>query len=289
MPMPIFSGAYADLDPEEFQRRATDFAALDLTCCSVSTLRNELMHVLTPPGRSGFTLVPQVRTVPAGTCFWRGRVLPTDDHVLPLRTIRRTADVWESPTNLAQQMRLNKQGEPLLYTTLDHPHAVPAEVRLPTGSNLALILYQASQELHLNCIGLPANWDGLDPEQAGAAALVHEFLAKQFLRRVSDHGHEYYLSELVAKDLFDLPEECQDGWSYPSVAQAGAVNVAFRPSVAHSKLELTGVALRRVRSDADSVTFEGLAFSDGAPTDDFAWHTWGSDVQRRCFPQFAQS
>lgn len=118
-----------------FEERAARFEELDVTTLTPDELYDELMWVVsttvTRRGPIHAQLPMQTRLLPKGTLLWRARALAPDDHVLPLKGMNSEGDAWEPPARfITVSGRLNKPGEPLLYTCVAQPLAAPREIRV---------------------------------------------------------------------------------------------------------------------------------------------------------------
>ncbi|MFE7404842.1 hypothetical protein [Isoptericola sp. NPDC057559] len=276
-----------------FEVRARRFEALDVTSLSPDELYAELMWVVATssarPGDPYHVSLPMLTLrPPAGTILWRARALAPDDHTLPLRGMHHVADAWEPPAQFIRAAgRLNKPNESLLYTCIGSPMAAPREIRAEDGARFSLMKFEATEDLSLTGVGLPAAPDATELHMDESSRLISEFFARQFLRPARDaNGSEYYLSELVAKLNYDLPPAVHDGWTYPSTQTAGAINATFYPKAAHQKLALRGVAVCTFDSASDSLQAWCYSDADGGSAE-LTWHTQGSPVQLTAFPEFS--
>lgn len=284
---------FSQIDPQRILEREQRFERLDVSKLVPNEFYKELMYVVSlrshPDEASRDMLLTDTRKIPTGTHFWRGRKLDADDHYLPLRGMNKLSDVWEPPTKYVRSAgRLNKPGEPLLYTAYETPLSVPDEIRVEDGEWFTLIKYESTSELSLTGIGLPAPVGHLSGRAAVGAVAVSEFFGRQFTRKASlNSGETYLISELVAKNNFDLPPAFHQGWIYPSVERTGALNATFRPGDARANLSFSGVAICRAYREEGRIGIYGHLFSPGAfDGNDFAWHSNGSDFQEAAFPEF---
>ena len=231
------------------------------------------------------------RYYPAGTLFYRVRAIPEDDHIIPLRPISKVSDCWEPLEEIVKLGRLNKEHEPLLYTSPMDPRMALGEMKIPDGVRFGLIVYEAVEDVNVTVIGHQANTDGLNDADALKIEMVQGFLRDEFIRDVGQ-GTEYLyrISETIAKDYFDPPPEMHDAWCYPSVAYKDGFNVAFRPNT-RTKLRLIGVEFAKVyRGQAHDVLFEIDAVAKEVEgSDDLAYFPIGSPEQQEMFPWISNS
>ncbi|NQD89549.1 hypothetical protein HP499_17330 [Paenarthrobacter sp. CM16] len=279
---------FSQIELGELQRKIHAFRRLPFHRLDREAVSNALLDVLTFGPERRAILAPQTGTYPAGTTFYRIRALQPNDHILPLRDMRVAADAWEPPASVVKAQRLNVAGESLLYTTPGDASVVVAETRMPPSTLFSLIRYSSRTPINVTVIGGEPGLMGLTSEQHLKLAMLMNFLEHEFTRDVGIGTEYLYIaSEIIAKDYFDLPPEVQDAWCYPSVASRPAVNVAFRPAVARTKLALEGVSIARWSPTDDGISLHGLAFAE-APVGsaEFRWHTHGTPVQEAIFPEF---
>lgn len=261
------------------------FRRLNFRKLSYSDIQKEISNVLCF-GDSA-TLMPMLGTYPAKTRFYRVRKLGTDDRSFPLQGMRIDADAWNPPPAVAGIQRLNKAGESLLYTTPMNCNAAIEEMRLEEDEIFSLIVYQAQFPIKVAQIGVSYFPSDLTDEEKYKLEILNDFLEHEFTREVGrGTEHLYQISEIIAKDYYDLPPEMQDAWCYPSVAERGQVNVCFRPEQAREKLELLGVQFCRHKRKMDTFQIEVLAVASGfGPDGMFQYHNIGSNVQKAIFPE----
>lgn len=287
---PDFSVPFEKIDPATLSRRASAFSKMSIDSMSSNEIYDAIVHVITPPGMNSATIPTSTFTYPTGTHFWRARRLEHDDHILPLRDMDKISDAWEAPPiAISRPGRLNKVGEPLIYTCIGAPVSVADEVRAKDREKFSLIKYRSTSPISLTGIGLPIATRGLTDSAAENASLMINFLSQEFLRKKREGFRTYYLSELIAKSFADLPPEFHHGWLYPSVATDGALNATFRAGDARAKLELVGVAVTDVVRENTDMVFSGYAYTECETANGhFVWYRQGSDFQREAFPEFTQ-
>lgn len=218
---------------------------------------------------------------PSGTVFWRCRAFQDVSELGP--AFASHAGAWEPPAAARPSAgRVNRAGESLLYTCAVWPTAAPVEARVADGAPFALMKYAAVREVTVADIRATSTYAPLSPAAQTAQAAVLKFYRDVF-HGAGDEPGSYLLSELVAKDFFDLPN--QDAWMYESVLAPGELNIAFRADRAHDALRLVGVALQRSR-DPRGVSAERFGAVDGAS---FSWGPLGSPQQLSAFPDFLPS
>lgn len=277
------------VDLHELHTKISAFRQLPIRKISREELCREISNVLcfdTPSGKAA-VLTPGGGSYPAGTRFYRVRTLKPDDTKIPLRDMRVEADAWNPPAHIVGQGRLNRDGESLLYTSPLNPKIAVEEMKIKDGGNFSLIVYEALDEVKVASIGITPDMPDLDRDEMLKLRMLNDFLVHEFTRDVGV-GTEYLyrISEIIAKDYYDLPPAMQDAWCYPSVAEKPSVNVCFRPEVAREKLRLVGVQIGTCKREEESMQFCIKCIASGF--DDagiFQYHPIGSEVQRSVFPE----
>lgn len=273
----------------DLQARIRDYRRLALDKLSDHAAREALWKILAPSQHAAY--VPLIGNYAADTTFWRARALKSDDHYIPLRDMKGSSDAWEPPADrISVRGRLNLAGESLLYTCPEDARLAIREARIFENSWFCLIKYKALVPINVVLImaGDTSDW-GLNEIQRSKYDMLMDFFETEFTREVGEgNEHQYRTSEIIAKDHFDLPPEIQDAWLYPSTVGKPLANVAFRPSVAHEKLRLEGVALSKWNKAGDAISLEGYAFTDGTLNNqgEFVWWPVGSTPQEERFPEF---
>lgn len=222
-----------------------------------------------------------------GNKFFRVRKLEAQEMKFPLRGMEIEADAWEPPAKYVRTGRLNKDGEPLLYTSPDDLNVAIEETKIADGELFSAIVYEAAEPIKCALIGIPAPDLALSSDEQIKLKIVLDFLRHEFIRDVGvGTEHLYKISEALTKDNFDLPEQESDGWCYPSVAMKGRVNVCFRPHVARKKLTLLGVMICSAKRVDDGYEISVHRIAHGFdPSGRFVYHPIGSEVQKTVFPE----
>ena len=277
------------VDARELHRRISAFRKLNFRSMSYSDVAQAIRDVLlfdTPNGPMA-VLQPDSAQYAAGTRFYRARTIPKDDHVTPLRSMSKVSDCWEPPSEIAPIGRLNREGEPLLYTSPLNPLVAIEECKILNGEWCSLIVYEAVEIVKITVIGGDPEVEGLEDADALKLEMIQGFLRDEFTRDVGQ-GTEYLyrISEIIAKDYFDLPPVVHHAWCYPSIVTKPAWNVAFRPRD-RQKLRLIGVQIAKPRRLRESgVAFEvGLVARAREGSDDLEYFRVGSPEQRELFPE----
>ena len=276
------------VDPRELHRRISAFRKLNFRAMSYGEVSESVSKVIMFNTANGSSCVIQSRNslYPAGTMFYRVRAIPKDDHIIPLRSMSKVSDCWEPPREIVKAGRLNKEQEPLLYTTPIDPRVAIEELKIPDGEWFSLIVYEAVEDVNVTIIGGDVDTKGLDDEDALKVEMIQGFLCDEFTRDVGT-GTEYLyrISEIIAKDYFDLPPVQHDAWCYPSIADKKCYNVAFRPST-RTKLRLIGVQIAKVyrRGNGEFEVRVGKVVKENKGSHDLAYFNIGSTEQQELFP-----
>ena len=247
------------IDTYDLIDKIEKFRKLNFKNITTSELSNEILKVLSYENSA--SIIPDIRNYPKNTKFYRIRKLDQENLKIPLETIKCEADAWAPPKNIIHKYgRLNKPNESLLYTTPLNCIIPIEEMKIKENEYFALIVYNSKEEIKVNCIGIEKDYEklGLAKEEIVKAKILDNFLVDEFTREVGEGTeHLYKISELIAKDYFDLPPKVvQDAWLYPSVASKAGYNVCFREEIAKEKLELLGVQLLKYNKKENDYYFQ---------------------------------
>ncbi len=275
----------ASIDTNELITRIRRFRSLNIKRMTDLEISNAVLEVLTY--NDEFVFRPILGNYDKGTVFYRVRRL--ENMEFPNSKLNEYSDFWEPPSHVVKKRgRLNKEGESLLYVSPGDPKVPINELKIKEGEFYALIIYEATDIVKTNFIGLYL--DGRDLEISNERAIINNNLIIDFLRdefsRDVGVGTEYLykVSELIAKDYFDLPPEIvQDAWGYSSVHDKSKYNLCFRPEIAHKLLKLKG-ALLCLKDDTDYILVKSIGICTS--TVHLAEiHPLGSKKQKQYFPE----
>ncbi|HIF9172223.1 TPA: hypothetical protein ACX6PS_000859 [Photobacterium damselae] len=279
------------VDISELHNKICHFRELDFKKLNYKEVQKEISNVIsfnTPKGNCAL-LVPTNSTYPEKTRFYRVRNIDEGDRTLPLKSMSTVNDCWEPPKNVVKPGRLNRQHEPLLYTSPINATIAIEELKIADEQLFSLIVYEAVTPIKVTCIGVTPNIESLTKDEALKLKMIQDFLKHEFIRDVGN-GTEYLyrISESITKDYFDLPPDIQDAWCYPSVAKKGGYNVCFRPNQ-KLKLKLVGVQIASVtRDDDDRYHFEVKVIAkDSGDGINLSYHDIGSPEQIYLFPEIS--
>ncbi len=234
------------VDTTELQEKICEFRKLDFKNLTNSEIHQAIFKVImfkTPEGDVA-ELPTSTASYPKETRFYRIRTLSETDRRVPLNSMSLVSDCWAPPSNIVQTGRLNKAGEPLLYTTPCNYSIAVEEMKIREDQLFSLIVYESVDTIKVAHIGIRHTDDNFSKEETLKQNMLQDFLSHEFTRDVGK-GTEflYKISEAIIKDYFDLPPSVQNAWCYPSVAKKNGVNVCFRPDDSKLKLKLIGVLI----------------------------------------------
>ena len=151
------------------------------------------------------------------------------------------SDCWSPPPDKARASRLNREGEPLLYTSADGPKVVIDEIGAKPGEAVSIIFYSIRERLKVMVLGATKQYPYLDEAQRQKQAHLFAFLSSQFVRTVPQGAeHLYMISQVIAREHWGIYGD-HNGWLYPSIKSGTYHNVALEPGRAQEMLCLEGV------------------------------------------------
>ena len=272
------------VNPIILTQRIKRFRKLNIKDMNDRAIREEISKVLL--WKNLFMYYTNLKEYPKGTRFFRVRKLR--ESKIPISNFCKYSDFWEPPANIIGKYgRLNKPGESMLYTTPEDTTVPLLETHIQESEWYALIHYVSNQEVKVNLIGGEYDYSAIGIEDKKAILvneLYNDFLQTEFSRDVGE-GTEYLyrVSEIIAKDYFDLPpRKVQDAWAYSSIQDKGKYNVCFRPEIAHEILNLKGAMICKKGKDGRIKVYCVAIPSLDKNNIDF--YPLGSDLQRNVFP-----
>ena len=201
----------AALDPRLLRRRIRRFWEHDFAEMSHQEVSNAINNVLMVDGT--FVVPVSMKTIPTGTELLRVRHVPVD-------FVPTEPDCWAPPQDKAAKNRLNREGDPWLYTSFDLG-TVFSEMPIPSGKVAMVMVYKVRKELKCSFPG----FDGDDMLNLTRRERLRLGLATQFLRDLfslevnEGEEHLYKITQALVTDLVDYPE-CVAVW-YPSIKAHG--------------------------------------------------------------------
>ena len=231
---------------EDIVAKNEKFHTLNVKKLTDEELFNALMDAISfdidDSGSKLSFMMPRSEYYPVATRFYKIRPLDKEDDAFPFKTMSIEQDAWNAPEEKCRLGRLNKDGESLLYTSIQSPNACVEEMEIKDGDKFCLIVYEARKDIKATLVGIWQDDQQLSREENLKMRMITNVLRDLFTRDVGE-GTEflYRVSERIAKDYYDLPRDFQDAWCYPSVAAKQGYNCCFRPDVAKEVLNLIGV------------------------------------------------
>lgn len=207
------------VNPVELLSKIDNFRSSNISQLSDTELSSRINDVLCNNGI--FSCLCIIDSYPKDTLFFRVKKL--SNSTIPNERFCKATDYWETPScYLDNYGRLNKPHESLLYTCPNDPYLAVQETNIQEDDFFAVIKYRAISEIKVNIIGGKYDYEAngiTDRNAIIVHELYREFLKTEFSRDVGT-GTEYLyrVSEMIAKDYFDLPPRIvQDAWAYSSV------------------------------------------------------------------------
>lgn len=243
-----------NISPVDVMRQLKSYRNLNIEHLTDEELRKALYKALLVNGK--FVYLGNQKIHPAGTKFYRAR--PLSGSTVPFEELSTMSDFWYPPKECVKRIgRLNKEHEPLLYTTVRNPCIPMTEIPLDNGGYYCLNIYCSKGSVTTTVIGGEYDYEKLgiaDERIIAINELFNDFLQLEFSRAVGT-GTEYLygVSEMIVKDFFDLPDSVQDAWEYPSIRDKSEFNVCFRPDKADRLLNLERALICR-KEDRGGIT-----------------------------------
>lgn len=240
----IDMAAYLDaFSPGELEGRIKVFKDKLADASDVDAVRRLVMDTLTPAGwRSVVRAFSTVR-IPAWSTYLY-RVRPKLNSVDDIRTV---GDIWTPPTGTSSG-RVNRSGQPILYTSAEWPAVAHRESGAELGEIVALSCFAVTDDLEL------LNLDDMDPQwalnisQQRKWAKLAEFYRWAFRHSGIATGNPAHLLPQVLTLDFNMLIPPLVGYGYRSVLvdSPEAINVALDEQQAASRLRLIGTTVWQI-------------------------------------------
>lgn len=272
----------SDISDDEIVRRISDFRIRAENGISDNSCIVEISSIF----GSTFSFSTEMRSYEKGVRFYRVRAIPSDDTVIPLKTIRKVGDAWEPPSHvISVQGRLNALGQSVLYCCPGDPELAIDEARARDHKHVAVMVYKASRQISVATLGDYQN-SGLPKDDR--SKLFYSFLDEEFSRVISP-GQEgrYSITRAIADTYFNYPE--QDAWHYRSVQSPEKFNVAFLPGKSRDALELVGVMICTPGVSGAGAMQVKFVVDFDEESGEARYHPVGSEGQMRIFPEITMS
>jgi len=228
------------VDVHKLLDKIENFKRLNIKKMNEKQIRKEIMEVLLFDDKS--VLQQRTSKFETGKVIYRIRKLKNCD--IPNLEMKAVQDAWNPPDKFVRRQRLNKSYESLLYTCFEVDTALE-ETKIKENESFALICYEIIDDIKATLIGINNDFSEYDDNDRLKLRIINNFLKDEFTREVGEgNEHLYKLSEIIAKDYFDLPPRAvQDAWCYSSIANKSAINLCMRPDIATEKLKVKYVSL----------------------------------------------
>lgn len=251
---------YDRFDWKRFHQRARQFKTLDLSDPTLDVVA-EVRDVVRGNDPEGSVFPFSWDSYITGQ-LWRARKISRDKGLLGYTV----GDLWEPPSILARQGRLNRSGESLLYTCSD-PWTALREARVEgEGTGFILIKYVITRELPLLRLGAPNPDTQLSPGHQAVEAAISQFVLDVIRTPAGDHGPDTYrFTYNLLNEFYPLNSGREIGWQYESTRVPGDMNIALPGARAREVLEPRGLVVGRVDYD-ESLTNFGVQFLDWTDT-----------------------
>lgn len=262
------------------------FRNLNKKNLSIEQLRNEIFKVIAFNNKS--LLQVSGKVFKSDTLMYRVRKL--QDNSIPNNDMKVTSDAWNPPSDIVKMGRLNKERESLLYICPDAITAIE-ETKVKENETFALMVYEVIDDIKACGIGLNSEYSSFTGENKLKIRLIHDFLREEFSRDVGEGTeHLYRISEIIAKDYFDLPpRDVQDAWGYPSIANKPSINICLRPEIAFDKLSLKGIQIVTSYSrNDDDIQMVIKAVAKDNENGQIEYFKIGSEQQIIIFPEISK-
>lgn len=268
----------SDVGDDEIARRISDFRIRAENGISDDSCIGEVSSIF----GGSFSFPTEMRSYEEGVRFYRVRAIPSDDTVIPLRTIRQVGDAWEPPSHvITAQGRLNAIGQSVLYCCPGDPELAIDEARARDHRHVAVMVYRASRPISVATLGDYQN-SGLPKDDRSRS--FYTFLDDEFSRVILP-GQEgrYSITRAIADTYFNYPE--QDAWCYRSVQSPEKFNVAFLPGKSRDSLDLVGVMICTPGVSGAGVMQVKFVVDFDEESGEARYHHLGTEGQLRIFPE----
>ncbi|QBG48853.1 RES domain-containing protein [Verrucomicrobia bacterium S94] len=237
--------------PAHILRCIEEWRSYDLRKLSDVEIDANLVSFLDSLGE--YVLTTKRKTVP---CLWRIRSM---DYLL-----KSESELWEPPVDKTPMGRCNAEKNPVLYTSLKLKTPFE-ELKVKPDEPVYLIKYKQRTPLNLRTVVLSDKNTSIsgrklfDDQSFISHLILRDFIRSEFLKPVGK-GTEFLhrISASMTRTWFD--DDDIDGWLYPSVHSVNDLNIALKPNVARSKLEIDSVRIAKM-VDKKSVAKSNISAS----------------------------
>ncbi|TMP31203.1 hypothetical protein [Pseudoalteromonas rubra] len=280
----IYKKYLDEIDSIELHRKIDGFRRLNFRSMNSDEVRTAIFEVLKPNGGpvSVIALERRVLEYPKGTRVFRVRGLPKEDCITPFKTITAESHLWNPPPSISKAQRLNIDGESVFYGSTE-PFIAMEEARIGEGEYFCLGVFEALMSIRAPHIGFDNDIPSLSSDQQLKHRMITDFFAHEFIRDVGvGTEHLYKISRCIAYEHFELPENLQDAWCFPSSFDKTKVNMCLRSNKAEERLGLHGMVFCQKTGFQNFSCLEvGIANEEKT----FKYFPLGSDEQKLYFPE----
>ena len=189
------------LDPMLFKKRIGNFWKHDFNEMSEGQIFNAINEVLSVDDSIIFPV--NYKIITPEMQLYRIR------HV-PLSFVPSEKDCWSPPEGMVMGNRLNRRGDPWLYTSFNAGTAF-SEMPIPLGKNAMVIIYKPIEELKLSFPGF--NMDTLQTDFSFSRKeilrleLVTQFMRDLFMIEVNEgEGYLYKITQVFPRRTWTIPK-----------------------------------------------------------------------------------
>lgn len=226
------------LDLEILQRRIRRYLRNNRSEWDFQQRLDAFFDVFSRPDKEAWNHFPSTFPVPAETTLYRARKIQSIDQ------IRSIKDVVAPDRSRINPGRLNRKGQPLLYTAFD-PATAAHEVRAELGDIVSMAQFESRSPI--SAVDLRAGIFGQHTSSPyrQKAKLLGDFVERLISQRDAEFP-DYAETEFVIDTLFNLPTN--EAWFYPSYATptGRGENLCLRSDVSIFKLRLNNVEIHRL-------------------------------------------
>lgn len=186
-----------NLDLISFKRRVRKFWKQDFKKMTYGDISKSINDVLMVGGR--FAIPAVIKKIPPGTQLFRIRHVSRD-------FVPCDKDCWAPPKEKVPGGRVNREGVPWLYTSLDQA-SVFREMPIPPGKIAMMMIYEVLEEISCSSPEFDEqNKHNLTKREIKQLHSIRSFLQSLFSIDAEGSKHRYKVSQSLVVNLVDYPE-----------------------------------------------------------------------------------
>ncbi|WP_170221170.1 RES domain-containing protein [Kocuria varians] len=207
------------------------------------TVRKLVTDALTPDGWSSLVRPFSIARIPAWSTYLY-RVRPGLHGPEDIKTV---GDIWTPPTGTSPG-RVNRRGQPILYTSAQYPSVAFRESRAKVGEVVALSCFAITDDLNLLNLDDMSPQGNLNTSQQRKWRQLAKFYRWAFRDSGSDlNSPQHLVPQVLTLDLNMLiPPLVGYGYQSVIVNHHAAINVALDEQKAMDHLRLVGTTVWRI-------------------------------------------